>query len=184
MGIRERRTSPLAWQRTLGEMRRYGTRLALCCARPKCKHWEPIDVAAMIRTHSEGWAPWDHFPPCPRCGKPAHYMASPGESTPFRPLSSFASHIERQAWLKSFGFTRRDTLRIRAMAERLAQTGKRGGLSDLDVPIRVGAVPPREEALHSGEYLGEWAGQSLLYWRMTEPEINVWRRRPRAAKGV
>jgi hypothetical protein len=189
MGIRERRTSPLAWQNTLGEMRRYGTLLALCCARPKCKHWDPIDVGAMIATHGEAWAPWDHFPPCPRCRKPAHYMASPAESTPFRPLSSFASEIERQAWLKGFGFTRRDVARIRAAAERLAADLPQryhipASLNDLDTPYRVQPMPPHLEPRCNGQYLGEWAGMSLMVWRMTEPEMRVWRRRPKAVKGV
>ena len=52
-------------------------------------------------------------------------------------------------------------------------------LVDLDVPIRVAVVKKGEETRFSGELLGEWAGRSLLFWRMTNREVEAWAKRRR-----
>jgi hypothetical protein len=185
MATRTANRTPMAWQASLAEMKAHGTRLAQCCTAPGCGHWNPLNVDAMIAKHGGAWAAWGRRPACVSCGKLGHYMASPGPSTPFRPLlPGPAAEAARKIFLKSFGFTRRDVARIRAHAERVAEGERATGLQDLDVPYRVQAIPPGEETRSSGEYLGEWAGQALLFWRLTEPEVRVWKARPRAVKRV
>lgn len=63
------------------------------------------------------------------------------------------------------------------MAESMTDTWSPPALVDLDVPVRVAAVRKGEESRFSGEVLGEWAGRSLLFWRMTNRETETWRGR-------
>jgi hypothetical protein len=77
----------------------------------------------------------------------------------------------------TLGLTRRDVRRIQAMAEACTDLYAAPALVDLDVPVRVIAVKPAEADRFSGEILGQWAGRTLLYWRMTNREIEAWRQR-------
>lgn len=106
-------------------------------------------------------------------------MASPGDSTPFRPLLSGpnADAVHRQ-FLRSFGFTRRDIVRIKQLAEATERDAP-AALDNLDVPFRVGACMPGQEWTSSGQRLGEWAGRTLLWWPMNEREAEIWRQRRR-----
>lgn len=80
------RRSVQAWQSTLGEMKRHGTRVRLMgCG---CPHWSEVDLDEMIAILGEEYTLWDRRPPCPKCDGLQHFMASPGGSTPFRPLLS------------------------------------------------------------------------------------------------
>jgi hypothetical protein len=107
-------------------------------------------------------------------------MASPGPGTPFRPLQSNVSQqILHREFVLSFGFTRRDTTRIKAMAERTTPNKFEVALNDLDVPFRVGACMLGSERHSSGLVLGEWKGRALIYWEMRGMELDHWRaRRP------
>lgn len=170
----------MAWQGSLGQMKAYGTRLAQSASCGCPGRWVDLDVSAMIATHGAEWVAWDKRPPCRVCGKPGHYMASPDRSTPYRPLrTGFAHDAERKAFLLGFGFTRRDLVRIKAMAEETTPNFAPAALNDLDVPFRIGACWPGGERYSSGEILGDWAGRTLLYWRMVGREREVWAaRRP------
>ena len=94
------------------------------------------------------------------------------------------TEARRQAFLRGFGFSRRDIVRIKALAEATTGNGIPAALNDLDVPYRVGAVMPQDRRHSSGEELGEWAGRSLLYWPMTGAERDRWARRPRGPRKV
>lgn len=77
----------------------------------------------------------------------------------------------------SLGLSPDDVARIQALAESLGpHDGSTHPLTDLSVPIRVVAVRKGEESRFSGEILGEWAGRSLLFWRMTNRERALWAR--------
>lgn len=178
MGRGSEDRSPLAWQGTLAQMRSHGTRLAQACVEPSCRSWALLSVEALEREFGPDHILWDRRPPCRHCGRQTHYMASPGPSTPFRPLLSGAvAEAMRRAFLKSFGFTRRDIRRIQAMAETVEPGFAPAALDDLDVPFRVGAIWPGQESRSSGKYLGEWKGRTLLFWEMNEPEAERWRRK-------
>ncbi len=118
--------------------------------------------------------------PLPDLRAPAHYMASPGDSTPFRPLlSGMIRAAARRAFLRQFGFTKRDIVRIKALAAEVTQTYQPAALNDLDVAFRVGAHTRESAARCSGEPLGEWDGRVLVYWPMLGRELDRWRsRRP------
>ena len=185
MGDRRAIRTPMAWQATLGEMQAHGTRLAMTCTAPGCGLWVALDVSALIIAHGEAFRLWDGRPACVSCGRPGHYMASPGPGTPFTPLLSGPEHeLRRKAFLKSFGFSRRDITRIRALAERDAAGEAAAALGDLDVPVRVGACEPGREGYSTGRPLGTWAGRTLLWWPMNSREQEVWRRRPKGPRGV
>lgn len=171
---------PLAWQGTLAQMQASGTRLAQTCPSRDCGAWHPLDVENLIEAFGPEHRLWDRHPPCPACGARGYYMASPGPATPFRPLLSSAdAHLRRQAFLRSFNFSRRDLVRIKALAESTTETYVPAVLNDLDVPVRVGACLPGQEFRSTGSYLGEWAGRTLLWWRMIGMELERWRsRRP------
>src|SRR4029453_1851930 len=101
MGDRSERRAPMAWQGTLGQMKAHGTRLAMTCTAPGCGLWVALDVGALIAKHGEAFRPWDGRPRCVSCGQPGHYMASPGEGTPFRPLLSGPEYqARRRTFLK------------------------------------------------------------------------------------
>lgn len=177
MGDRLHDRQPLAWQATLGGMLAYGVRVAQCCTRCRARTWIPVDVAALVEAEGPQATLWDRRPECPACGERGHYMASPGEATPFTPLLSGLRHDEaRRQFLKSFGFTRRDIARIKALAEAVTVNHSPAALADLDVPVRVGACMPGSERYLSGEVLGEWAGRVLVYWRMHPAEVERWAR--------
>ena len=75
----------------------------------------------------------------------------------------------------ALGLSRDDIARIQALAESLSPLdGSTPALADLSVPIRVVAVHRGEESRFSGEVLGEWAGRSILFWRMTNREREAW----------
>lgn len=175
----ESRRSPMAWQSTLGAMRAHGTAVILTgCACRKTA----IDIEAMIATLGPDADLWDVHPICARCGRRQHYMASPGDGTPFRPLISPAivrsqRQLERRAFFKSLGLTRRDVIRIRAMAEG----GEPPELSDLDVPIVV-ALDRAAGAVWKP--LGQWAGRPLAYREMNVGERELWSKRPKGPRPV
>lgn len=166
----------MGWQGTLAQMARAETRLAQCCTAADCRRWALLNLDGLIREHGPDFMLWDRRPPCPACGGKTHYMASPGPSTPYRPLLSglIADEVKRR-FLKSFGFTRRDVRRIQAMAELVSDNHAPAALADLDVPYRVGACPPGTEWTSTGKVLGEWAGRTLLWWPMNEREEQAWR---------
>lgn len=182
MGTRTAEQRPMAWQGTLAQMQTHGTRVALACTKtPDCRRWEHLRVHELMEKHGADFMLWDRRPECPGCGGPAHYMASPGPSTPYRPLLSglIADQVKRE-FLRSFGFTRRDVKRIQLMAETCDGPHSPPALNDLDVPYRVGACMPGLESRSTGQMLGEWKGRTLLWWPMNEREEEVWRRKRRS----
>lgn len=178
MGDRSAPRSPMAWQNSLGEMKKHSTRLAQTASCRCPDKWLALDVEQMIAKRGAEWVAWDQRPRCRSCGIPGHYMASPGDSTPFRPLmTGYGHHIERKAFLLGFGFSKRDIVRIKALAEATTENMIPVALNDLDVPYRVGACWPGTERHSSGDVLGEWAGRALLYWKLKDAELERWRRR-------
>lgn len=180
MGDRTAARTPMAWQGTLGQMKAHGTRIART-APCKCPgRWVDLDVDALIAEHGPEWLLWDRKPACAQCGRQGQYMASPGPSTPYRPLKTGpAGDLAHALFLRSFGFSKRDVVRIKAMAETVTRNYTPAALNDLDVPYRVGACVDGEERRHSGEVLGVWAGRKLLYWKMMGAELDRWQaRRP------
>lgn len=185
MGDRTADRRPLAWQSALAEMKAHGTRLAQTAGCACQDNWVDLDLDTLIAQHGPDWMPWDGRPPCVSCGRPGHYMASPGPATPYRPLRTGAHQdAKRQAFLKGFGFTRRDIVRIKALAEATTGNHIPMALNDLDVPYRVGAIMPQDRRHSSGQDLGEWAGRALLYWRMEGAERDVWARRRKGPRSV
>lgn len=181
MGTRTADKRPMAWQGTLAQMRTHGTRIALTCTKtPDCRRWEYLRVDDLAERYGDDHMLWDRRPECPGCGGPAHYMASPGPSTPYTPLLSglIADEVKRQ-FLASFKFTKRDVKRIQLMAESCDGLDQPAALNDLDVPYRVGACMPGLEGRSTGQILGEWKGRMLLWWPMNEREEEVWRRNRR-----
>lgn len=93
--------------------------------------------------------------------------------------TSYRSDDDRRAFLLGFGFSRRDIVRIKALAEMTTKNFQPAALNDLDVPYRVGACWPGYERHSSGKVLGEWLGRVLLYWEMGGMEREHWQsRRP------
>ena len=180
MGDRHEARSQMAWQGTLGQMRDHGTRLAQTCTAEACRKWTELSVADLIAHYGPDYLLWDRKPTCAACGQPGHYMASPGPSTPFRPLrSGAAGDVRRAQFLHVFGFSKRDIARIKAHAETATQNYFPAALNDLDVPYRVGACMASDERHSNGEVLGSWAGRTLLYWPMVGAERDHWEtRRP------
>jgi hypothetical protein len=171
---------PMAWQGTLAEMKRHGTRVAERCLRPSCGRWTPHDqLDHLIDTYGEDFMLWDRKMVCRVCGGETMFHAAPGPGTPFRPLmGGVEAEARHKAFLRGFGFSRRDIARIKAMAETCDGRSAPLALNDLDVPYRVGACMPGEESRGSGSYLGQWQGRSLLFWGpMTGRELEEWRRR-------
>lgn len=85
---------------------------------------------------------------------------------------------DRQAHLRSFGFTPDDIRRIQTLAEAATYYSQPAALDDLSVPIRVGACVPERAGYHNGKVLGEWAGRVLLYWPIQEgSERRAWEAR-------
>jgi hypothetical protein len=122
MGDRTAVRRPLAWQSTLAEMKRHGTRVARSCTNARCGCWLPLGVEALIAKHGADFMLWDRRDPCHACGRPAHYMASTAPATPLRPpRNGPKAEMARKAWLRSFGFTRRDRLRIQRLAEQVTE---------------------------------------------------------------
>ena len=180
MGDRNAPRSPMAWQRSLGEMKAHGTRLAQTASCGCPDRWIDLDVDELITKWGAEWVAWDQRPPCRACGAPGHYMASPGPSTPYRALRTGYQHAaDRRAFLLGFGFTKRDIVRIRAMAETTTANYAPAALNDLDVPFRIGAAWPGTERHSSGQVLGEWKGRVLLYWEMKGAERDRWASRRR-----
>jgi hypothetical protein len=99
-------------------------------------------------------------------------------------LSPPAVRFKRQSFLKGFGFTRRDMLRIKVLAEAVTLSANPRPLNDLDVPFVVGACPMGQESRSTGQPLGHWAGRSLLWWPMNEPEREVWAARPKGPRKI
>jgi ferric-dicitrate binding protein FerR (iron transport regulator) len=83
------------------------------------------------------------------------------------------------AWLKSFGFSDQDWRRMKDLAERVTGNANPPALIDLSVPIRVAACPPKDARHFNGRLLGVHAGAALLYWPMSEREVESWTRRVR-----
>ncbi len=170
----------MAWQGTLAQMKQHGTKVYQTCTARDCEWWFIHNIDFLIMTYGPDYMLWDKFPPCLRCGGGSHFMAAPGDSTPYRPLmTSVAAAEHRRRWLRSFGFTRRDQARIKAMAETVTSNCGAASLNDLDVPFRVGACLHQDVGRSTGKILGEWAGRTLLYWPMVGMERDHWAaRRP------
>ena len=182
----ERRRGIMAWQSTLGAMREHGTIVILTGCR--CRH-QDVNLTDLIDQRGPEASLWDDQPECPVCKDRRHYMASAGQATPFRPLITpdvvrARLEAERKAFLKSFGFTRRDMIRIKAMAESTTANYSPAALNDLDVAVRVGACMPGGERHTTGAWLGSWAGRSLLYWTINSGEREIWAKRRREPRGV
>ena len=177
MGTRSENRTPAAWQGTLEQMRRHGTRLAQTCITKDCRRWAPLHIDELIEDHGPDLMLWDRRWPCPACGGKTHFMASPGPSTPFRPLltGNLADQVKRE-FLKTFGFTKRDVLRIQRMAAATASDREPREMNDLDVPFRIGSCWPGHEGYSTGRILGESHGSTLLYWEMNSAEADQWRR--------
>lgn len=104
---------PLAGQATLGGMLAHKVRLAFCCTAKGCDAWVLQDVAALVAEARRHGSVWNERPRCATCGARGHWMASPGASMPFMPLlTGQLRDAERRAFLRQFGFTKRDVLRI------------------------------------------------------------------------
>ena len=88
MGPRNTPRDPLAWQSTVEEMLRHGTRLKLTCTR--CPDFYPVDLNKLAVEKGLSFMAWDATEPCPKPGCTGHlfYLGSPGSGTPFRPLRS------------------------------------------------------------------------------------------------
>lgn len=84
MGTRTSDLHVMAWQSTLGEMKKHGTRVRLMSG--NCPHWSDIDLDGMIEQLGPDAHLWDSRAPCPVCGVEQHFMASPGGGTPFTPM--------------------------------------------------------------------------------------------------
>lgn len=163
-------------------MKRFGTRLAFCCTAKECKAWIEQDLAALAAELGWDATLWDDRPPCPRCCVRGHYMASPATSTPYRPMLTGAmSDAVRKVFLAQFGFTRRDILRIRLMAEEATSNFTPAALNDLDVPYRVGVAAAGGT---SGDFLGKWKGRTLVWWPMYERERAAWAKRRGGPKAL
>jgi hypothetical protein len=118
MGDRHPPKTPLAWQGTLAQMKAHGTSVAQTSSCGCVGSWRELDLDHLISKYGPNWMLWDQAPRCARCGKRGHYMASPGLSTAYRPLKSgYDQARDRKAFLASFGFSRRDIVRIKAMAD-------------------------------------------------------------------
>ena len=168
---------PETWQSTFREMKRLGTRLAFCCTARGCKAWLEQDLAALARELGCDAGLWDDRPPCPQCGARGHYMAFPAPGTPYRPMiTGDLNDAVRKVFLAQFGFTKRDIIRIRLMAEEATANFAPCALNDLDVPYRVGVLSGGGT---SGEVLGTWKGRTLVYWPMHEAERAAWSRKRR-----
>jgi hypothetical protein len=178
VGDRNAPRRPLAWQNTLGEMKAHGTMIAQTTGCTCRGRWLVLNVDVLIHAYGSDFVLWDRPAHCAVCGKVGHYMASPTEGTPMRPLQTNVSQqVLHREFVLSFGFTKRDATRIKAMAERTTSGSLPVALNDLDVPYRVGACMLGEERHSSGLVLGEWQGRALLYWQMTGAELLHWRNR-------
>lgn len=82
---------------------------------------------------------------------------------------------DRKEFLKAFGFSRRDIVRMKAMGEATTGNSIPAALNDLHVSYRVGAVMPQDRRHSGGEDLGERAGRTLLYWPTTGPSVSAGR---------
>jgi hypothetical protein len=191
----ESRRGIMDWQSTLGAIKAHGSRLAITgCSCPDA--WRLLDVDVLIAELGEGGWLWDVRPVCPRCAARRHYLCAPGSgSTPFRPMTTPGGKLqalheevhgkaERQAFLRSFGFSKRDVLRIRAMAETATPHYTPVAMNDLDAPFRVGACIAGDERHSSGQILGLWKGRTLLWWGMNALEREAWARRPKGPRPV
>ena len=107
------------------------------------------------------------------------------QNTPVRPLRSGPEwDAQRRAFLQSFGFTPRDVVRIKALAESATATYTPRPLNDLDVAIRISACVPPPPPTMAGRALGEWRGRLLFYTRMDGPELALWKARPKGPRSV
>lgn len=77
----------MAWMSTLKSMKAYETIVVRICSSP-CDFYERQDLDALIALLGEDAMLHDERPPCPRCDRLNHFMASPGPGTPMRPLLS------------------------------------------------------------------------------------------------
>lgn len=193
MGTRAGPLYVLDWQGALGSMKAQGTivRLASCgCSRRRAE----VDLDVLIAKLGEDADLWDRRVSCAQCGKARHYLASCGEGTPFRPLITNGREVRwppevekaraRRAFLKSMGLTKRDVMRIKALAESVTDNYTPAGLQDLDVPYRIQALMPSQARRGSGTPIGSWVGRELVCWKLMDREFEQWRRRPKGPRGV
>lgn len=181
MGDRTNDRQPAAWQGTLAQMRDAGTLVFQACI--ACGRSTDVDLTKFAEKFGDSFELWNRRPVCPLCGKLGHYMASPGPGTPFRPMrTGVEAAVRREVFLRSFKFTRRDKLRIKALAERVKPNWSPDPLRDLDVPFVVGACWPGQEFRSTGTFLGHWAEMTLVYWSMNSAERAVWADRPKGPR--
>lgn len=176
---------PASWQATVGGMRAVGARVYIACLGRDCETSTPVDPAAIAARFGDEFSLWDRRPICEACGRLGHYMASPAEGTPYRPLrTGIGADARRELYLRSFSFSTRDIARIKFLAERVTPTWDPPPLRDLDVPYTVGAVWPGRELRSTGRFLGHWANRTLLVWEMNLAEREVWAARPKGPRPV
>ena len=102
MGLRYRPQSVPQWMSTLGEMKRWGTRVICSCG--KCHAWRPVDLDPLGVLLDWDGSLWDRRPPCEEgdCPGLCLFLASPGTGTPMRPLKSDGYTLDDlppQAWM-------------------------------------------------------------------------------------
>lgn len=173
----------MGWQATLAGLKECNARIKHTCN--DCQADILLNVDRLIAQHGADWTLWDRRDPCPECGSSRTFYRAGHGNTPIRPLRSGPEwDAQRKAFLQSFGFSRRDIVRIKAMAEAATATYTPRPLNDLDVAIRVGASVPPPPPTMTGQPLGEWRGRKLFYWRMEGPELALWKARPKGPRSV
>ncbi len=84
MGTRKGPIYWMTWQKTLGGMADAGVRVRQRCE--ACDVSADIDVGEWLAFYGPDHSLVNFRPPCDTCGVPTWFSASPGPSTPFRPL--------------------------------------------------------------------------------------------------
>lgn len=102
MAFPRNRTYAPEWMSTVSAMIRHQTRVICTCG--ACAWWERVeDLTPYRELLGDDGSLWDRRPPCPECGALAHFMASPGQGTPMRPLKSpcliSLEELPPQAWM-------------------------------------------------------------------------------------
>jgi hypothetical protein len=88
MGTRTTPRYVMEWQSDLKSMKAHGTLVTLGGCKGGTSHWVEQDLDQLIKEMGEDGSLWDLRPSCPRCLTLQHFLASPGPSTPYRPLLS------------------------------------------------------------------------------------------------
>ena len=108
------RRTPQRWMSTLRWMLTERTRVICTCSR--CGTWHHVELARYVILFGmdDAMSLWDCRPPCenPHCDGLSHFMASPGPTTPMRPLLSDPSvgldDLPAEAWMAGWTGMERD----------------------------------------------------------------------------